>query len=48
MQAGIPRNQWNAVNRTGQELYEELLSGQLTRNKLTNEGIQTVRPSNPK
>ncbi len=47
-QAGIPRNQWNAVNRTGQDLYEELLTGQLTRNKLSSEGISTVRPSNPK
>lgn len=47
-QAGIPRSQWNAVNRTGQDLYEGLLTGQLTRNKLTSEGISTVRPSNPK
>ncbi len=44
-QAGIPRNQWNAVNRTGNDLYEELLTNQLNRNKLTSEGIQTVRPS---
>jgi RHS repeat-associated protein len=43
-QAGIPRSQWNAINRTGDSLYEELLTGQLTRNKLTSEGIPTVRP----
>lgn len=43
--AGIPRNQWNAINKTGDSLSEELLTGQLTRNKLTSEGISTVRPS---
>lgn len=47
-QAEIPRNQWNAVNRTGNELYEELLTNQLNRNKLTSEGISTVRPSGQK
>lgn len=44
-QAGIPRNQWNAIDRTGDALFEELLTGQLSRNKLTSEGISTVRPS---
>lgn len=44
-QAGIPRSQWNAVNRTGNNLSEELLTAQLSRNKLTSEGISTVRPS---
>ena len=44
-QAGIPRSQWNAINRTGEALFEELLTGQLSRNKLTSEGISTVRPS---
>ena len=44
-QAGIQRSGWNAVNRTGQELYEDLLTGQLKRNNLTSEGIPTVRPS---
>lgn len=29
-QAGIPRSQWNAIDRTGIELYEEMLSGQLS------------------
>ena len=43
--AGIPRSQWNAVDRTGNTLFEELLSGQLSRNRLTSEGISTVRPS---
>lgn len=44
-QAGIPREQWNAINRTGQDLFEEMLTGQLSRNNLTSEGISTVRPS---
>ncbi|MDD4688790.1 MAG: S8 family serine peptidase [Eubacteriales bacterium] len=43
-QAGIPRSQWNAVNRTGDDLFEELLTGQLSRNKLTSQGISIVRP----
>jgi RHS repeat-associated protein len=43
--AGVPRSQWNAVNRTGQQFYEKNLSGQLERNKLTSEGIATVRRS---
>ncbi|HHQ0146665.1 TPA: hypothetical protein ACSKLZ_001183 [Listeria innocua] len=44
-QAGIPRAQWNAVNRTGNQLFEELLTGQLNRNKLPDSGIESVRPS---
>ncbi|HCI3314022.1 TPA: hypothetical protein NOZ28_001430 [Listeria monocytogenes] len=44
-QAGIPRAQWNAVNRTGNQLFEELLTGQLNRNKLPASGIESVRPS---
>jgi RHS repeat-associated protein len=43
--AGIPRSQWNAVNRTGHEMYENLLSGQLERNGLTSKGIANVRRS---
>lgn len=43
--AGIPRSQWNAVNRTGEAAFEARLSGQLSRNKLTDEGVKTVRPS---
>ncbi len=47
-QAGIPRSQWNVIDRTGNSLFEELLTGQLTRNKLSSEGISTVRPSGGK
>jgi RHS repeat-associated protein len=36
--AGIPRDAWNVINRTGDSLYEQLLSGQLTRNGLTSAG----------
>lgn len=43
--AGIPRSQWNAVNRTGQGVFEDMLTGQLQRNGLTSEGIATVRRS---
>ncbi|MBV7270725.1 hypothetical protein KCG49_16170 [Winogradskyella sp. WHY3] len=43
--AGIPRNQWNVVNRTGQEFYENQLTNQLTRNKLTSSGTSTIRQS---
>jgi hypothetical protein len=44
-QAGIPRSQWNAVNKTGDALAEGRLTDQLRRNKLTSEGTPTVRPS---
>lgn len=47
-QAGIPRSQWVSIDRTGVQLFEELLDGQLSRNKLTSEGISTVRPSGGK
>lgn len=47
-QAGIPRSEWSVINRTGNSLFEELLTGQLTRNKLTSEGIATVRVSGGK
>ena len=30
--AGIPRSQWNAVNKTGDSFFEGLLDGQLGRN----------------
>lgn len=43
--AGIPRSAWNAVNRTGQELFESMLTGQLERNGLTSAGTATVRRS---
>lgn len=47
-QAGIPRSEWSVINRAGNSLFEELLTGQLTRNKLTSEGITTVRQSGGK
>lgn len=47
-QAGIPRSQWVSIDRTGNQLFEELLDGQLSRNKLTSEGISTVRSSGGK
>ena len=43
-QAGVPRGQWNGVNRTGDSFFEELLSGQLSRNKLGSQGTSIVRP----
>jgi len=43
-QAGIPRSQWTVVNRTGQPFFEELLTGQLSRNKLDSTGIEIVKP----
>lgn len=45
--AGVPRSRWNGVNRTGQAEYEARLTGQLRRNRLTEEGIQTPRSSAP-
>lgn len=30
--AGIPRSQWNGVNQTGNQFFENLLNGQLSRN----------------
>ena len=47
-QAGIPRSQWNAVNKTGDMGAEGRLTDQLGRNKLTSEGTPTVRPSGGK
>jgi hypothetical protein len=43
--AGLPRSAWTAINRTGQEMYDVMLTGQLQRNGLTSAGISTVRPS---
>jgi filamentous hemagglutinin len=43
--AGIPRSAWNAVNRTGQEMFESMLTGQLQRNGLTSAGTAVVRQS---
>ena len=46
--AGIPRGQWGSIDRTGIQFFEELLDGQLSRNKLTSKGISIVRPSGGK
>ncbi|SBV99294.1 hypothetical protein KL86CLO1_11171 [uncultured Eubacteriales bacterium] len=42
-QAGVPRSQWNAVNRTGVDMYEKMLDGQLKNNGLTSAGTPTAR-----
>ena len=36
--AGIPRSDWMIVNRTGDDFFEGLLSGQLSRNGLDSFG----------
>jgi hypothetical protein len=38
VRAGVPRESWNVVNQTGNTLYEDLVSRQLTRNGLTSLG----------
>ena len=38
IRAGIPRESWNVINRTGDDFFEELLSGQLRRNGLGSDG----------
>ena len=40
IRAGVPRESWNVVNQTGNPLYENLLSGQLSRNGLTSSGYE--------
>jgi hypothetical protein len=47
-QASIPRSKWYGVDKTGNAAAEGRLTGQLARNKLTSEGIATVRPTNKK
>ena len=37
--AGVPRSAFNVIDRTGDEFFEGLLSGQLDRNNLTSAGI---------
>ena len=44
-QAGIPRSSWSVIDRTGDPFYEQLLTGQLTRNNLGPGGIPYVEPS---
>jgi len=46
--AGIPRSQWSTVNKTGQEFFENQLTNQLKRNKLTSQGTSTIRQSGTK
>ncbi len=36
--AGVPRYSWNVINRTGDDFFEGLLSGQLQRNGLDSSG----------
>jgi hypothetical protein len=36
--AGIPRDSWNVINRTGDDFFEQLLTGQLSRNGLGSGG----------
>ncbi|WP_375397093.1 hypothetical protein [uncultured Sphingomonas sp.] len=43
-QAGVPRGQWNGINRTGNAEFELRLDGQLNRNRLGPQGTPTVRP----
>jgi RHS repeat-associated protein len=40
IRAGIPRGSWNVVDQTGNSLYENLLSGQLSRNALPSSGFE--------
>jgi hypothetical protein len=42
IQAGIPRSAWSVIDRTGDPFFEELLTGQLTRNGLGSTGIPYV------
>ncbi|WES32020.1 hypothetical protein [Varunaivibrio sulfuroxidans] len=43
--AKISPPKWRVINRTGSDKYEIMLSNQLRRNKLTSEGVDTVRKS---
>ena len=43
--AGLPRSKWAAINRTGDSFFEELLDGQLSRNKLSSKGISIIKQS---
>jgi RHS repeat-associated protein len=42
--AGIPRSRWNAVNVTGDEMFEDCLNKQLARNQLTTKGFANPVP----
>jgi RHS repeat-associated protein len=44
--AGIPRNQWKVVNRTGEAFYENQLNDQFAKNpKISGVGTNTIRES---
>jgi len=43
LKARIPRNLWNAVNRTSVVLFESMLDGQLKNNGLTSTGTPTAK-----
>jgi hypothetical protein len=45
MQAGIPRAAWSVIDQTGDPFFEELLTGQLTRNGLDSSGFICPTPS---
>lgn len=45
-QAGVDRSLVRVEDATGDELFEDLLDKQLSRNNLTNSGVSEVRPSN--
>jgi hypothetical protein len=45
MQAGIPRSAWSVIDQTGDPFFEELLTGQLTRNGLDSGGFPYPTPS---
>lgn len=47
IKAGIPRSSWNVINQTGVTSFENMLTGQLTRNGLVN-GTNTIRQSGTK
>jgi filamentous hemagglutinin len=42
--AGVPRSEFNVINRTGQPRFERMLDNQLRRSNLSNEGIRNVVP----
>lgn len=47
-QADVPANEWIGVNKTGDILYEQMLSNQLNNNGLDSFGSSTVIPSGRK
>ena len=43
MRAGIPRNQWNLVNVSGDAGVQASMADRLLRNSLTNQGTDVLR-----